>query len=699
MPAFISQRFHGHYRFPDPIPDPDAIPEDMAVPNDEEMSPYAYNPLPIPPLFCPVKQEAEEASGDTLRVDLDEGAHAAYVISKSLTNGFSDIGPQLKAEANLYGHTPKEWMRHEAVHVGDAADTGVFFGSSVLMFPLAFLAIEAGVEETTEAIEKSWKLVSERKKIEANIQSIKAATHPGEDPPRIFLHAQKIEKQSLAAVNNALQHNFYDGGIGCNSFLSGCAIAIKVAADTALRIVAMVVVQGAAGLSTAATVLAAVGMFFFAPLAAAASVGLASFFVHQGRMVVKELKADREKIETVASREMVAPDPIEQTYKTFIARKLTSRENFATRFLRWNSGFLSGACFYALSVGIKAVLGVAAFAGFAAFLATPVGFAVILTAGIIGGIVMTVCSWQFLMSHGKSKTHQAYRLQESPFLGRRFDAIHTMHTLNGPNAANAGTASSLRAGLYRFASRRDAIRQDGLHRIARAAGKFREWEHRATDEPSPQGLITKPRQRYKNVLAYFSYFHAYIGTLFSGASHKAAVQKAQEVYAARADSLTTVAIARWLGGNDEAGGLSQEREQAQRTLLTDMLREQKIFLAQKLAAYDAFRNEFFDSPDLSPEVQDTFEKAQKEARSDDYREAKITYTLGAVLSLNQLKLAFLHQQGLDPNALPTEDEADKINRLLAEFLKKGLTKELTATRGILFDMERSAANEAAAAAQ
>lgn len=623
-------------------------------------------------------------------IDLDEGAHGAYVAFKYgaafvRDGSFNAVVKDVREETTQFTSAPEEWLRAQTGQPS-SVNSVIDFGMSGAIMALSVCAIKAGVEETNEAVHIHRKLNERRIGIEENLGSLSArqkSTPSRLNPGVAHLYAQKIETQSLAAINGALRHNYYDGGIGCSSLVSGGAIFTKVAQDTALHAVTMTISKSC-GLTAATTVLGIVGTLVLGPLAAVAAVALGGFFVHKARMVGKELAEDRRLIEKVARKERGGVELVKKAYRKFIERKFTSRENFATRFRRWNSGFLGGACLYAISAGAKAALGVAALAGFSAAISTPIVFGLTFGLGLAGGIAMSACSWQFLTSHGKSKRQQAYRLAETPFLGRCFDAIQTIHAWR-----NLNMASGLRAELYDFISKRDRARQCFLQARAEELKKFRAWEQRATDDPATDGLISKTRQRSRNLMALVSFVAAYVGQRFSGAPHQAAAQEAAQVYAKGADDLTTVGLTRWLNGNDGASTL-KERESAQRKLLATMLAQQKHFLEIKRGAYQRVGRSLTDASASVPQVQQTFSPAQEEARADRVRLKKIDSVLENIipLELNVLKRDFLHLQGLDPAGLPGENETAALNARLAQYLITDLSEELTTTRGILFDMHR-----------
>jgi len=679
---------------------------------DEDICEAEYSPPSKQALQLSHTEQASSDDSGVFIVDLDEGAFGIFVLfnylRKIISGGsFDAVVQDLNEEAAQLSSAPQEWLSAQSSQTG-MTDNIVAFSLSGMMLPLAAMAIKAGIEEIGEAVHKHEELTEKRTEIEKKLRSLQPSElntteRVDEGIGLARSNATKIETQSLANIDSALEHNFYNGGIGCGALVSGTAIFTKVAQETALQVTTLAIAKTWA-LTAATTVIGTLGTVFFGPIAAFAAVALGGFFVHQARKVGDELEEDRRIINSVPLN-LDECSETEQAYQAFIDRKFTSRENLAARFKRWNAGFLGGACLYALSASAKAAIGIAAMASVAAAVSNPIGLGVLLALGIIGGITMAVCSWQFLMLQGKSKKHQAYRLEESPFLGRRFDAIQTVHAMTLPGGSDTRVASSLRTSLYNFVFQRDSTRQNFLHSKAVEMGKFHAWEQRATDADATKDLVSKEKERYKNVLAFLSSVGTYLDSLFSNLylatrvnssegnlfsdAHKAAFYEAQKAYALQADELTTFGLARWLQGNDSFGMLETD-EQEQRSLLNDMLSKQADFLEEKLAAYEKFSPLFLNCEKLAPEIHQTFKKAMEEAEMDRSRLQRINVLLGNTFSvtLNCLKKQFLLIQGLDKAALPDENAETELNDRLAQYLIEGLSDELTTTRGILFDMHR-----------
>ncbi|MCD6027790.1 MAG: hypothetical protein K0R08_2309 [Solimicrobium sp.] len=712
-------------------------------------------------------QNMSSKSSSIFILDVDEGVIGfvtfCVALRKVFANNFSleEVKQDFIDDAAKLSSDPLKWLHDQASHDGGLSDTVVGFVLPGLVLPFSALAIKAGIEEIREAWHTHLDLTEKRGRIEESLQRLQRSNSSDDSHKLDFsddlqkldssddlqkldssddvflLHAKRIETQSLAIIDTALQHNFYAGGIGCGALVSGGTLFTKAVVDITLLAVTLSVPQTVA-LTIATTVVGGLGTIVFGPVAAVAALTLGGIFVHQARMVGKDLAEDRIKID-----ECNEADP----YEKFIAQELTWRENFAARFMRWNAGFLGGSCLGVLTAATKAAFGIAALAGFSALLSNPVSFAVLLVLGIIGGVSMFACCWQFVMLSGKAKRHESYRTGETSFLGRRFDALQTVHSSMHPDE-NAARAE--RAFVFNFVSSRDSARQEFLQARAVDMDRFRAWELGDSDDRPAVAQVSKKRQRYKDVQASMAAVGTYLGNLFGNllsragnlynnahkaaidrateiqgvqaelaifgvakwiegnlfvvntyfvnllsniftSAHKPALYKAKAVYAPLADELTAYGLARWWESDDELKKKA-DREQDQRNLLITMLTQQKNFLTAKLDTYKKIESYFFASKELPPETKLTFEQACKEAESDEPRlnEIKILLTnLSTDEPLNPLKREFLRLQGLDTSELRDDENATReLNDLFAEYLVTDLTEELETTRGILFDLER-----------
>lgn len=662
-------------------------------------------------LYFSRKAPAPAEDGGAVAVDLDEAALGGYNIVENLqivgNQGLTGLVDELGAQAEKLYSAPTQWIRDQVSSTG-AVDAGISFAVSGVVLPLSILAIKAGVDGTVEAIDKHVEFNAQRAQIKKNLQPLKDLKELG-DVSLAVAYARKIEKQSLAAINSAIDHNFCEVGIGISCSLSGASIFIKTVPETVLQAVTWATIKATAGLTMATTVIGTLSTVFLAPLAAICAVGLGGFFLHRSRMVSKELEEDQSIIKYVKEKSLQSnlkniDEGIEAkpVYEKFIEHKFASRQNFADRFKRWNAGFLTGACGIALSALPKAALGIAAMAGAVSLMATPPGLTVLLGVllllGIVGGVTMGACCWQFLMLNDKDKRHQAYRSQESQFLGRRFDALHIARTTTS-GQGDPDAHGSVRASLYNFVSQRDQIRQGFLRVRANEMSKFHKWEQRATDKLKDDELVNRDKQRYKNADASWSmictYFAHLFTNLFNGGTHAAAVDEARKVYALKTEDLTEYALTRWLEGDNEFGEIQCEaREIEQRDLFIRILNEQKEFLVEKRKAYEGFVPLFSNNEVLEPAVQKTFADAKEEVRQDSVRLQKIDDLLkrcsanNSTEALNHLKREFLQLQGLSLDDLPHQEATTEINHRLAQYLITDLSEELTITRGILFDMHR-----------
>lgn len=621
-------------------------------------------------LFAPKTVAPHTHCGTVIRVDLDEGVHGFYVWIKHLIEAlrrgsFVALRQEINEEAVLVVSDPKGWVRAQVGQTGKA-DLVLDVGLSAIMVPLSVLAIKAGIEETGEALEQHAELTLKHNKITENLKDLAKVAVENSSAPEIHSHAIEIEKQDLLAIDGALKHNFYNGGIGCNSLVSGGAILTRVVQDTTLKAVTAYSSQTGA-LATATTVIGVAGTVVLGPVAALAAVSMGSFFVHQGRKVAEELAQDRE---------ILAKYPVDglskTAYQTFINKEFTARERFTDSFKRWNIGFLTGACCYALSATAKAAIGIAALTGATTVLATPIGLAVILVLGIVGGIGMTMCSWQFLMCHGKSKKHQTYRLQESALLGRRLDALQTVYA-NG----DGHSAASLRIALYEFVSKRDLSKRKFLHVVAAATKKFYQSEQSDNDD-SADKEISKKRQPARTLLANLFWVSTYLSQRWNGIGHQQALDAAKKARGLQSDNLTTFDLVKWFA----------QHEPEQRTLLTGILTMQRDFLNKKIAVFEDLRQVYLTSESIPEEVRKTFEQSKQENVFDQRRLRKIEELLDDTgnVELNHLQRGFLQLEGSTDQEIPD----DKLNARLAQHLIEELPEELTTTQGFLFDMHRRA---------
>ena len=404
---------------------------------------------------------------------------------------------------------------------------------------------------------------------------------------------------------------------------------------------------------------------------------MGGFFVHQARKVEAELAQDRQIIARSIAKKNLDPSLAGSVYQAFINHEFSVRENFSGRFKRWNAGFLSGACCYAVCALAKAAIGIAALAGAATFLASPPGLVLILILGITGGITMSVCSWQFMVCHGKSKKYQAWRLQELPLLGRRFDSLQTLYAQTDAQAIN------LRAALHDYAIKRDLLKQTFLQMVARDTNKFRQWEEYAGETSLKMDSVnksSKKKQPYKNFLAQLSFIHTYFGQRWNGVGHQQAIDAAHKVRGLQSDNLSTFDLVDWLAAPDH--------EQSQHQLLTEILHLQALYLSKKITAFEQLNLTYFKNREMSPEVRQTFAQMKEEFTRDGDRLQKIWDLVGAqpAVPLDRLKQAFLEIEG----CAGTDRSDEGSTKYLARYLTEGLSEELATTWGILFDMHRRA---------
>lgn len=627
-----------------------------------------------------------EHGGGVLFFDMDEAVHGAYLVAggvgKIANGGAGAIMKDARGESQQLASTPKKWIDGQ-VGGGSAA---MNFALSGVVLPLSFLAIHAGVEEMHEASHVQMELTSRRDRIVSNLQQVEQARVQG-SPPEVEatrIHAKRIAQQEQTEIEEALEDNSYNRGIGVNSVLSGAAIGTKVVADTTITAVTMAV-SGSSALATATTVVAVAGTVVLAPLAAGGAMALGAYFVHQARMTQQELAEDREIMENPPLPSVGEPTPAEQTYQVFIDRELTAREKFVARFKRWNAGFVCGACLSLVGAVGKAFLGVVALAGAAAFFATPPGMIFLLVVSIIGGCMMAVCSWQFLTMHGKSKEHQNYRRLEIPFVGRDLDRLQALHGAALPDGGNARVAAGLRVAGFECVSGQDWWRQNFLQVCAVDMDKYRARETYDIDDTVPE--VSRPRARRRNLFAPFAYAGAYLRSRSGGATHWNAVGEARQARERQRDNLTAFGLAQWF---NEDTGEDTTRETAQHDLLINMLTERRDFLAKKFTAYDQLSPHFSETGGHAQAVQQTFVGVREEVRRDWQQCQRINGILAnqQLMPLNQLKREFLLLQGVSPDEVPESTAPIELNARFAKYLVEDMPEEVRATRGVLFDMHR-----------
>ena len=643
--------------------------------------------------------------------DVDEGAHGIGNLIGYGKKGTEDGSPHalisdLKDQANVLANNPAGHFPAEPIHTG-LADAAVAFSSNGLMLPLAGFTAYAGASELKESREERKVLAARQSDTGYDILVMDDALEqcvPNSDEALALGQAIQIAMQEIRATRSHLRHNTCDAAIGASTMVSGGALFVKGAQDIALQAAAMAL-PGSAGLTTATTVAAIAGTFALGPVAAIGAVALGSVFIHQGRIVERDLRSDQQICK--AMQHHTAPlNRTETTYQTFIDRKFASRMRFTARFRRWNAGFLSGACLYAATVVAKVVIGAAALGGAAALLASPIGLGVLLALGIAGGVTMTVCSWQFVKWHFRSKRQQSYRTQETPLLGRRFDALYTGCKSKGRDPFNPTMSSDLRAATYAYVAERDRCRQLFLQSRALGLHTFRAWERRATD-PWFAAIRDRPVRFHRETWARLCAGSRYVGQRCLGSSHEHAVLLARQTHSRHAGRLTIQALAEWLNPrvDDHSDAVLSLREDAQREWMLEVLSQHKAFLEIKQQGFESIRATMFETDATAHELNTIYEATKTEAAEAAQRLTDIDRlscaleareALGSrqtpeqIAQLNRLKLDFLKLQGVHADTLPRAVDVAEVNLRFARFLMKDLARELTTTRGILFDMHRHA---------
>ena len=634
-------------------------------------------------------------------LDIDDGVVASYNIVKSAGSWSSQAGTSQLVRTFGGGtarvsDAPRIWLQAESGALGTLPAMSLGVGAAAGMLPFSVLSIRSGVA----AIRLAWKrhraLKHVRAAVHQQLQSLgPAASTTGPSALTADRSAVHIETLSLKALDAALEHNRHDGAIGFGYLTTGAVTLARSAEDTAVLSVGLSAAHSpgfaaaaAPALSVMASAAGIVGTFVLGPLAAAFSVILGGVVFHQARRTQKELHADSKLLRQAAqiSNEVVArPHP---AYQALIERKLDARERFMTRLKRWSAGYLAGTTLSALAAVGKVVLGAAALVGLAAALTNPVGLAVITVLAVVGGVAMTLGSWQFIRLRGKNLRQQSYRLRESRLLSRKLDALHTaccLRSLGGTDMPLITEEPALRAALYDFVRARDRTRQHLLHAIARESGKSRRWELRSGDRADELPGPTRPPQRLNDVAAALDCARTWLKRVVAGDRLGAAREAALRRYAQRSDHLTVTGLASWL--DRMASADSVDAEQLLRHHLLDMLKAQADYLAAKLARTERLHQAALG--EMSEPARKVFDQVALERRAEEACLQRIRALLSpASCPLETLKHEFLLAQGIDTPALPAAS-GTSINHRLARYLLTGLREELSAARGILFDMHRN----------
>ncbi|HTJ93554.1 MAG TPA: hypothetical protein VL424_10675 [Pararobbsia sp.] len=509
-------------------------------------------------------------------------------------------------------------------------------------------------------------------------------------------YATRVETQFLHDVEAAMKHNACDERITASSAASCVVLALRSVIDACLRIATLISPE--AQTLVAATHHTSVwSTIVLGPIIATASIVTGAVHVHQARKIVKELARDRKVIDNAASQECLPADSHVVEYLKFIARKLTSRQRFASRFLRCSVLNLAVTCLVSAVTITFAGLGIVAIVVAAPILLSPFVLAGLALISIFGGVAAFLTSRHIVKGPGKGKRQQSYRSCESRYLSRRFDSLHSLYSRDFWQQKQGPYTSGLRADLYGFMQQRDAIRQAFLHAVAADSNKYFAWHARATDDESVRGCVSKKWQPLKNVGARMRFVGTYLRQRVKGATRADARQAAAQVHARHADRLTVAHLANWLAGTDVLANVKHraapyQRETAQFALLKEILHLHHAFLQSKTQAFEAFRPAFFDYEGAHPETEAAFLDAGEEHEQDCVQLDRIGMLLDAELSIEQLKRGFLLLHLAGSETVPDDADTYEINTRLARCLIEEMPVEFTTQRGVLFDMHRNACN-------
>lgn len=417
-----------------------------------------------------------EQASSILFVDLDEAVHgvyaaASYAIKALKGHGSEEIVRQLHAEAQQLVNTPVQWIQQTGTAQG-LADVVTSITMGAVLIPLSLLALKAGKEEFSLAREEKSRLKLQQS---ALLEQQKMLNNAFADMNEVKV-LQVINQQKLRALAFSRQQNDDTGKIGFFSFSSGISIIAKVSLETIAKCIS---VSATGPMVTALTTVAGVcNTVILAPFAAVSAVGLGAYMARVSGAKMKAFGAEkRSAINRYDHDSFLQGSSLPSVsnlcldhYRQFLRQKLDQHEKFHKSFRNWNRGFFAGGTFYTVSaLGHLSVL-IAAGSG-VAVIVSPLILGILLISGSIGGVIMGLCSHQFLFGHSRFQRYDNYFKQDDADLDRHFlatvDLFLTGNTASGPLAGE-----ELRADFYHKIYRQEEIRQNLLQRIAEDTGKI-----------------------------------------------------------------------------------------------------------------------------------------------------------------------------------------------------------------------------------
>lgn len=491
------------------------------------------------------EEELGVGHGNAVVVDLDEAVHGLYAaVSYAMvgaSKGSSHIVQELRADADLMAEKPLTWLQ-ESTHAHGAGDLGVSIAVSAVLIPLAFLAMHAGVHEIKHAWHCARVLDARMAKNKEELQALSEVSgrHAPWREQQIELLQRELArlllaKKELEFVREQVQ---WDKHIGAYTLISGASIAARAATDTSVKIATAAAGQGATGMTLTTTAASILGNFFLGPIAAVGAVGLGVSMVAKSHRRNASFIGEKKSAEQYLQRMPATPD--NKSYLAFSNEKLRQHRYFYRHFARWNKGFLVGSSIYAASTFVKFIALILAFA--AGVSLGPVGLGLLLAGGTIGGILMGVCSHQFLFGHGRQGRYQRYSQSDDHELDRHFlGVLDTLCAAGGSHVPEA--AFNLRAQFFDKTVSQENARQDFLYKAAQSLGKrYAGCQAHSTDASDIKLLRKTQATHNRSRKTSWQAAASALGTLCKTLSWK----QAKAVWNEQKDSLSQQGLAKWL---------------------------------------------------------------------------------------------------------------------------------------------------------
>ncbi|MEJ2042641.1 MAG: hypothetical protein P8X74_06235 [Reinekea sp.] len=569
-------------------------------------------------------------------IDLDEAVHGSYsgvnYGKQGIEKGASEVINTLRQEAAELHHQPLEYLRHD-IQPGNFADIGLSGAITVLLTPLAFKALLAGIGEVREAREHAREFKEARQQIQGRIQQLdKVGVAVRSDSRLQSLRplvdgAATYARQQDADLSLGEKQNRLGQSIGVASAVSGGAImagattklgtqiGLTVAAEGTSKITGFL--AGSAPATVATTAVGVASSLALAPMAAVGAVGLGVTFSVKSHKKLAALKQRAEPTQeyfknTDTANESGGKDAL-RTYRFFVNTKIDQRLEFYKGFDRSNKLFLAASSVYAAGAVGKAAAVATALAGIG-LLSNPVTMGVTVGAAAIGGVGMALNSSQFLTGHGRQDRYDHYLSTDMPLVNRHF--LASADLLSTPEQG-----VSLRAGFYDLIEQQDHHRQDFLVSIAnetdRAFSKklhstdpgYRSVKERITGEIQKahnrlwgKERVTQPADALPNMhserrSSFSRKLKANalgVGNFFKSIAHgdiKHALANAKNTRLKHIDKLNTLTIQSWLA---EPKNANQQIDYMQGDLAN-----LKIYLDKKLETHRVMRERVVDRDNAS----------------------------------------------------------------------------------------------------